>query len=327
MKDYAKLTKALRRASVAELLDAHVLAQATDNLFAGEQIRLECNRRPLADVLPAARGLSTDADVAKRIAAAMSLTRETEAMASAERSGLTLLLDLSDDADKRVVLAALKAISLRLQRPFDPRMAARLRAFEAHPDFDVRVAYSRIFTSPYMHDEMRDPSEVAVWTRLMQDPSPVMRAGACRHMHLCACMPEAARMVDREDVRQALRQRLGDDDAEVRNAALLALALMEDRTVPAAIDRELHHLALADATVPTQALLDALRTVSEAIGFNPDSRYVAGITRVAELVLHRAEQERDPDEPSNSNSHGFPEDLADLIQSCKAAGSKRKSAV
>jgi HEAT repeat protein len=326
--DRKLLAAALPKASTQDLLITQALPQTTDNPSATAAIWEECKGRPPADVIAAARTLARDSDPAKRAAAAKALViviffHAPGDGAPPNRSITDLLLTLAGDGEKSVVLAALDALlhQLRMQEPFDAKVAARLRAFETHPDVEVREAYGKIFERGDWSG--LDQGLFDIWLRLIKDPSPRIRKQACGYFHYCMFVPYTA---TRDDVRQALRQCLSDEDLGCRMEALQVLCKMKDRTTAAAIEQELQRLLPATETLPLDDMLNTITLLTDAINDQPNRRYVPTLTRLSERVLARLGREvgvnanaiEYPDE-FEGYSQEMAERLANVIQSCKSS--------
>ena len=240
--DIRALQRAVTTASVPSLLLAIVKARETDNTAALETIRRECCRRPEEDMIATAAIWSLDQDPRKRTAAALALSREATEDVTPPHEMVDLLLRLIADVDPQVVVAALGAIGERTLRHFDDSVRIHLEHCETDPSDEVRIAYARMYQSPTMYDEQRSDADVDVWVRLTRDPSPTVRTIACGHLDSCAYQEWSLAHIDREDVREALFERLEDEDMATRCLAMSALGRLGESGIIPFVERELAQL-------------------------------------------------------------------------------------
>jgi hypothetical protein len=207
--------------------------------------------------------------------------------------------------------AALAALQISLRRPYSDATLARLARFEQHPDEDIRLAYLELFTSPYMHDDLRDETEISVWVRHLSDLSPKVRERAAAHFYQCD-----AEAIDRPFVRQALRRCLNDREGGVRYRAMAVLADLKDRAVVAVIARDLDRLRATAPSLSFQQIYDDFEWLQVAIGNMPQQSFAQPLTAVAETMLARTSNDdlSDPDL--------FVEQIADLIRACETANQR-----
>ena len=132
-----------------------------------------------------------------------------------------LLMPMLRDSSTDVIESAIYALGHRDHA----RAAAPIAAFRSHPDDDIRVAVA--FSLASLIGEA--PEEAAALVELTRDRCADVRDWATFGFRLQA----EERTVDSPEIREALVERVGDQEAEVRGEALLALASLADpRALP-----------------------------------------------------------------------------------------------
>lgn len=252
----AEAVRLASNAPVQQLLQALVVAREVGHK-AIQIVHRECLRRREADIIAGADVFLRDSDPRRRVAVAMALTKEQHGERP-DPKAMALLNRFAADPDGDVVCAALPAIAAQTSRRYDRSTLALMRRCEGHPSEAVRLQVLYMLQSQFVGDEIFQPAFLDICVRLSNDVAAEIRQNACR---VLSCY--ANEIGDREDVRDALFQRVGDTDGVTKHFALSTLVDTKDPRATRAIEEEL--IAL-DALLPSLPQDEARELIGHLAG-------------------------------------------------------------
>ena len=176
------------------------------------------------EVLDASERLCTGSTAAERILGADILGQMGVPERSFPKQSVTLLLSLLGEEQPPNVLSA---ASTALGRHDDPRKIEPLLSLTNHPSAQVRLGVV------YGLSECDDPRVISAFIELSRDWEPEVRDWAT--FGLGSLID-----TDNEEIRQALFERLADDDPDTRGEALVGLARRGEPRIFELIEAELN---------------------------------------------------------------------------------------